>query len=168
MTGKSTPCFWQLGTSPSYWQKPVSMSRNWEDPFISRSPHPELLGVNISTKPWNQSLCLWVLSLLAPRVHPQSLLFLQDDLLYKLKPREPGSQTNLKSTLENKRRLCTYSPQVLGSFRRVSGTFQIFSDVSHHNTWLGWYWLETSLQLSCIPKKLFYYKGNPLPKDPCA
>lgn len=38
ITAKSIPRFWKLQTGPTYWQKPVSLSKNREDPFNSGSP----------------------------------------------------------------------------------------------------------------------------------
>lgn len=164
MTGKSPPRFWELWWSPSYWQKPVSMSKNWEDPFHSRSPGAAR-GVHIhqTWKPNSRSFSI------IPACPVSS------SAISAIHPRWPTAQAEahtaceeIKSTRGNQRRLCT-SLRVLGSSGRVSGTSQIFSDVStvQHMARLT-LWLETSLQLSCIPKKLFCYNGNQLPKDPCA
>lgn len=101
MTGKSIPCFWELWRGPSYWQKPVSMSKNWEDPFQSGSPG-SARGVHIHQTSKPNSWVSEVLSLPSPRVYPQ--LFRRDDLLDKRKPTEParevhaGNQTQTASS----------------------------------------------------------------------
>lgn len=150
MTGKSTLCLWELDKGPSYWQKPVSLSTNWEAPFQSMSPGAAR-GVHIQqtfrpnsrsevpTCPASSS----VISAISPRwATTQTEAHTgceRRDLIYCM------------STLENKRRLGS-SSQVFGSSGSVSGTFQIFSGVStvQHMARLR-LWLETSLQLSCIP-----------------
>lgn len=101
MRGKSIPCFWELRRGPSYWQKPVSMSKNWEDPFQSGSPG-SARGVHIHQTSKPNSWVSEVLSLPSPRVYPQ--LFRRDDLLDKRKPTEParevhaGNQTQTASS----------------------------------------------------------------------
>lgn len=122
-----------------------------------RVGHPELLGVFISSKPWNQTLGLWELSLPAPQMSAFFFFF------FSKKTYDNKLKSNkCKSTLENKRRLCTSSPQVLGSFRTRLWHPSKSSAVSpQFSTWLGWHsdW-EPAFNSHAFPKSCFNTTGT--------
>lgn len=75
MTAESIPRVRDLCTAPTHWPKPASVSTNAEDPFNSTGVTRSCSGCKYPanlTKP--NSPGPRVLSLLAPGVHPQSLL----------------------------------------------------------------------------------------------
>lgn len=124
-----------------------------------RVGHPELLGVFISTK-----LSVFDDYHRLPREFIRNLCYFSEMTCYDgLEPREPEETgTELKSRVQKQTQAAHFSaaPRLLRTrLWHLSNLQRAFHTSTHGSV---------HAQLSRIPKKLFYYNGNQLPKDPCA